>query len=179
MMKVLIEIPKKVHKVIWTHLLPKPFTQEEAAFIFAQSQANNGDQSFQYIDWVPVPPEGFVSHSLYHLELTDEVRAGAIKRAHDLGASLIELHSHAGRRPAEFSISDLLGFEEFVPHVWWRLKGRPYLAVVVSRSGFDALAWLQDPKSPQQIDGLVVENSLLKPTGRSRLRYDLHDRFTF
>lgn len=178
-MKIVIEIPRKVHKVIWAHLLPKLFIQEEAAFIFAQRQVDNGDQSFSYMDWFPVPPEGFLSRSLYHLELTDEARAWAIKRAHDLGASLIELHSHVGRWPAEFSISDLLGFEEFVPHVWWRLKGRPYLAVVVCNSGFDALAWLSDPNNPRHIDALRIEKSLLKPTGCSRLRYDPHERFTF
>ena len=86
------------------------------------------DQIFEYIEWYAVPADGFSVCNEYHFELTDEVRAQVIKRAHDLGASIAEVHSHHGPWPAAFSPSDQLGFREFVPHVWWRLKGRPYLA---------------------------------------------------
>ncbi len=177
MTKILIDIPREVQKSIWTHLLPRRFAQEQAAFAYTQRQLHNGTEIFRLVDWLPIPPEGFVHQTRFHFELRDEIKALAIKRAHDLGASLVELHSHLGRQSAEFSISDLLAFAEFVPHVWWRLKGRPYLAMVVCRSGFDGLAWMDNPKTPQRLDGIMVENSLLKPTGLSRTEWNLYDRF--
>ena len=81
-----------------------------------------------------------------YFELTDEARIGLIKRAHVLQASLAEFHSHLSPWPAAFSLSDRMGLKETVPHMRWRLKRRPYLAVVVAPSGFDALVWSRDPK---------------------------------
>jgi hypothetical protein len=178
MKKILLKIPTEVQKTIWTHLLPKRFVREQAAFAFTQRQTQNGAEIFQLIEWLPVLPEGFVTQTRFHIELHDKVKASAIKRAHDLGASLVEIHSHLGRWPAAFSISDLLGFREFVPHVWWRLKGRPYLALVVCRSGFDGLVWLDNPNSPQHLGGITIEDSLLKPTGLSRAECDPYERFS-
>src|SRR6266487_1407438 len=99
------------------------------------------------------------------MELADETRAQVIKRAHDLGASMVEFHSHPYPWPARFSESDRVGLEEFVPHVWWRLKGRPYAAVVVAPSGFDGLVWMTSPDRPEQLDGIACGDRLLRPTG--------------
>ena len=55
-----------------------------------------------------------------------------------MGASLVEMHSHIGPWPAGFSYADRLGLQETVPHMWWRLKKRPYLALVVTNCSFDA-----------------------------------------
>lgn len=164
MAKIILEVPREVYRAVWSHLLPKQFRAEEAAFIFAQRFADNGIDTFRYLEWHPIPPRGFLTRSRFYLELTDETRAAAIKRAHDLGASLVELHSHYGSWPAQFSASDLLGFKEFVPHVWWRLKGRPYMAIVVSKSGFDGLVWISDPKTANYIDGIVSGGLELTPT---------------
>ena len=111
------------------------------AFLFARHRTEDAEQIFETIEWYPVPPDGYGVRNEFHFELTDEVRAHVIKRAHDLGACIVEVHSHGGPLPAAFSPSDLWGFREFVPHVWWRLKGRPYLALVATRRDFDGLAW--------------------------------------
>jgi hypothetical protein len=124
------------------------------------------------IDWHPVPPEGFLSRSLYHLELADEMRADVIKEAHDLSCALIESHSHAGIYPAEFSPSDKKGFAEFVPHVLWRLKGRPYGAIVVAPNSIDALAW-SEASRPLGISKIVLESgTIVTPTGLSLVHCD-------
>ena len=102
-----------------------------------------------------------------YLELADEARAGLIKRAHDLGASLIEMHSHPGPWPAAFSLTDRVGLRETVPHMWWRLKGKPYVALVVAHSGFDALVWLDDRRVPRPLDGLLVGDEQFSPTNNS------------
>lgn len=162
-------IPPRVFEMMWDHLHPDIAESEEAAFIFAQPEDTDSRIVFRCIDWYPVPLDGFVIHSRYHIELTDETRAKVIKRAHDLGASLVELHSHMGSALARFSPSDLAGFREFVPHVMWRLKGRSYLAVVASKSSFDAFVWLSNPTSRERLDGLVAGETLLLPTKLSPL----------
>lgn len=168
----LLVLPRAVHEQLWAHLLPRPRAPEEAAFVFAVREADHGDDHYRYVEWFPVPPEGFASRSSVHFELTDEIRARAIKRAHDLGASLVEFHSHTGDWPAGFSASDIIGFREFVPHVWWRLKGRPYIAVVVAPSGFDAVLWVTGPETPSALDGVMVESELLRPTGLTNWNID-------
>jgi proteasome lid subunit RPN8/RPN11 len=166
--RVLLALPPEVQDALWRHLAPEHHTVEEAAFLYARRETLNGKDVFHYIEWGPVGPAGFASRSAYHLELTDEARAVAIKRAHDLDASLVEFHSHTGRWPAAFSGSDIAGFREFVPHVWWRLKGRPYLAVVLTRSGFDGFVWLTGPAEPDLLGGVLAGDRLLKPTNLSR-----------
>ena len=181
--RVLLHLPYSVYEEVWTHFLAEGAERESAGFIFAVPRSQDGDtQVFEYVEWYPVPPDGFVERSWYHLELTDEVRGSVIKRAHDLGASIVEFHSHLGTQPAAFSYTDQRGLREFVPHVWWRLRKKPYFAVVVTHNDFDGLAWISDPKKPQHLDGIMVGDRLLKPTRLSSLvadneRYDRNVRF--
>lgn len=170
----ILTLPKEVHAALWAHLMDQsPF--EEAAFSYMREDSLKEADAYQYIEWYPVPPSGFTSRSGFHLELTDDTRALVIKRAHDLGASLVEFHSHTGHWPPAFSPSDLAGFREFVPHVWWRLKRRPYLAVVVGHSGFDGLAWVTDAHRPARLGGIRVNGELLMPTGLSSLSMEPND----
>lgn len=170
-----LEIPKNVHAALWRHLLPRHFDSEEAAFMFVCHKRKDWTEVFDYLEWLPVPPEGFYSRSRYHFELTDEMRGKVIKRGHDLNALVVEIHSHCSIWPARFSYSDMVGFEEFVPHVWWRLKGRPYLAIVVSRFSFDGLVWISNPNTPERLDAIVVGKSVYRPTKLSPLRSDFFD----
>lgn len=175
MEQILLDIPDRVQKDMWTHLLPGRFMAEEAAFIYVQQIVKKDAVIFNFLDWSPVQPDGFLSRSEYHFELTDETRAFVIKRAHDLDASLVELHSHSEYLPVEFSATDFWGFKEFVPHVWWRLKGRPYMAVVVSREGIDGLAWIKGPELPLCLNGISFGTQILKTTGLSfNRRYEYY-----
>lgn len=164
-----LHLPVDVRAAIWRHLLPHADAPEDAAFIFARASSQDGVQRLEHVEWSAVPPEGFASRSAYHLELSDEARAAVIKHAHDLGAAIVEFHSHRSDWPAQFSPSDWAGFEEFVPHVRWRLKGRPYGAVVVTASGFDGLVWLDNSDAPVRMDSIVAGDQLLRPTGLSPL----------
>lgn len=172
MTQIRLTIPKKIHKIMWAHLLPPYFKSEEAGFMYVKRGIEDNTESFECVEWYPVPCDGFKSRSPFHLELTDETRATVIKRAHDLGASLVELHSHMGNGDACFSSSDLVGFQEFVPHVWWRLKHKPYFALVLTRTGFDGLAWLADSTNPLRIDEIIVGNTVLASTKLSPFKYD-------
>jgi hypothetical protein len=153
---------------IWSHLLPVQGDSEpveQAAFGFAKTASGMGKTTFNLIDWLPIEKASFAHQSECHIELADETRAYLIKRAHDLQASLIEFHSHPFASRAEFSPSDLIGLEEFVPHVWWRLKGKPYLAIVVTPTQFDAVAWISSPASPAPLHKLRAGDTVLRPSG--------------
>ncbi len=165
------------------HLLENNEESESAGFMFVVPGFHTDDtQVYEHVEWYPVPPDGLVENSWYHLELNDEFRASVIKRAHDLGASIVEFHSHLGPQPVRFSPLDRRGLREFVPHVRWRLRKRPYFAVVVTHTDFDALAWMMDPEKPQHLDGIVVGDRAFQPTRLSSLvvdseRYDRNVRF--
>jgi len=152
---------------LMAHLLPPASCREEAAFLFVKPCETGRQIAFEVIENEKLEPADFKSQLGDYLELTDEVRARLIKRAHDLGASLVELHSHPDPYPAAFSLADRIGLQETVPHMWWRLKKRPYFAIVVADDGFDALVWLDNPKIPQGLGGILAGDRLLRPTNNS------------
>ena len=164
---VVVSLTPRMRKEVWAHLLESDRGTEEAAFLFANPAGAN---AFRAIEWQPVLPGGFSFCSAYHFELADDTRVRVIKRAHDLGACLVELHSHLDPDPPAFSPSDLSGFVEFVPHVWWRLKCRPYMAIVVSAGGLDGLVWRTGPDVPEEIAGVKVGRKLLPASHRSLSR---------
>jgi hypothetical protein len=169
---IFVDLPAPMHQAVIAHLLPPDSDLEQAAFGFAERVSERGASVFRILDWMPVPPDGFEVQLPYHLELTDATKAAVIKRAHDLGASLVEFHSHTGPWPAAFSPSDRAGFREFVPHILWRLKGRPYVAVVVCHSGRDGLAWVEDAQTPERVAALRAGEEVLRCTARTPLSMD-------
>ena len=164
---IVLALPRSVRREIWQHLLPRRSPLEQVAFAYATWEST--ERAFRLLDWCPVLPESFAVQTQVYFELTDKARASAIKRAHDLKASLVEIHSHRVGSVARFSDSDLAGVAEFVPHVWWRLKGRPYLAVVVAHSGFDGIAWLSGPHTAIRLHGILTDGRISKATGLSAL----------
>lgn len=165
-----IVLPDRLWRDMLGHLLPDPIRNEEAGFLFARWSTQ---RTFEPVEWRALGPESFESRSSLHLELTDRARRNAIQRAHDLKCSIIELHSHCSLEPARFSPSDLYGFAEVVPHVRWRLGGRPYAAVVVAQETFDAFVWLDDDEVGRLGVQLLPERRVITPTGLSPLRWRL------
>ncbi len=165
-MPVALRLPSTVYQATRRHLLPTDSRLEQGGFMFARYAANgDGDAVFTYIDWIPLGPGDYAEQHRDYLELTDAARGRIIKRAHDLGTCLVELHSHPGPYPAAFSLSDMHGFQDFVPHVRWRLQGKPYGAVVVAPSGFDALAWVEPANAPGQLHAIETDAGTLHATG--------------
>jgi len=163
---VTIQIPPSVYNDMRQHLLPRRSRDEQAGFVYAKLRQEQGASlNFEHVRWEALGRDDFDHQSAFHLELRDETKARVIKTAHDLQCSLIEFHSHRGPWPAQFSGSDFAGFEEFVPHVLWRLKGKPYAAVVVTASGIDGLAWT--PGSAFPVSTLNLGNTHVRPTGLS------------
>lgn len=178
MSEVYLHLSEDLAAVVWGHLLEDQNEDEAAGFLFANHRQKGETHIFEALEWYPVPPEGFLFRSSYHFELKDEVRAGVIKRAHDLGASVAEFHCHRGFQPARFSPSDQTGLRTFVPHIWWRLRGRPYLAVVVAERDFDGLVWVAGPDTAEHLGGIVVDETTLEPTRLSSLGPKCDEQYT-
>jgi proteasome lid subunit RPN8/RPN11 len=170
---VLLEMERILWDALLHHLLPPHPRAEEAAFVFACPTGGAAGQTvLRVVDHAFVAPDGFALRSLHAIELSDETRARVIKRAHDLSASLVEFHSHPFPYPAEFSPTDRAGLAEVVPHVRWRLKGRPYVAVVVAPDTFDSLVWSEaDSTRPDGVAAIRLGTELLAPTGLSEGRW--------
>ena len=144
---------------------------EQVAFLFAEHRETGPERGFHVLQIYLVPPSGFDFQSSYHIALADEVWAQIIKTAWDTGACPIEVHSHRDSEfPPAFSGSDFLGFKETVPHVRWRLRGRPYAALVFNPDGFDGLVWKGADNEATAVGSVVLDDQTLRPSGFS-IRY--------
>jgi hypothetical protein len=92
------------------------------------------------------------------------LRADVIKWAWDKNACLVEAHSHRAGSLASFSPSDIWGLDEWVPRIWWRLRGRPYAAIVFAGQSFDALAWIDHAQAIEQVERIVVDGEITRAT---------------
>lgn len=163
---------------LWTHLLPQNSLQEQAAFLFCKRRTIDDRSVFTPVEMALLEPDDFAAQQDDYLELTDACRIRLIKRAHSLGASLVELHSHPRSQKISFSRSDRIGLQETVSHMRWRLKNCPYIAVVVGPCGFDALVWTDQSTVPGPLAGIRVGTALYEPTNASLDGWGiLDDRF--
>jgi hypothetical protein len=151
--------------------------REQAAFLYADTKDLGNGTEFWCSELDLIATKEVEYHSAAFLSLTDRCLGRVIKRAWDSGTSLIEIHSHTDTSyAAAFSASDIRGLAEVVPHVWWRLQGRPYVAMVISPRGFDAVVWRLDPQHPESLTKLIVGDQVRYPTGLSLARFKLYDR---
>jgi hypothetical protein len=177
MASAVLEIPSRDYSRLLKHLLPSRPRSEEAAFLFCRAVDAGTEVVFRFVESYAVPVVDFQYKSISGMVLNDGCRAKVIKRAHDLGAALLEVHSHPTCSVAEFSPSDFRGFAEFVPHVRWRLKQRPYGAIVVGPDSLDSLFWATGSVRPDGVLNLNTGRRRLAPTGRSfELWEGCHDR---
>lgn len=162
MMSMSLSFPADLHRELLAHL--RATEDEQVAFLFTEPSLPG--EPLRVAELYKVPPEGFEWQSAYHVTLADEVRGHVIGRAWQLGGCLVEAHSHEGGSPATFSRSDMSGFEEWVPHVRWRLPDRPYVALVFADDSFDALVWTEGRDGPGALAGVIVDgHGILAPTG--------------
>lgn len=137
---------------------------EHAAFLYARMSNSRSKLVLSVEDHFLVPPDGFVRRSAYHFELHDDIQRQVIKDAHTREYCLVEMHSHLFPAPACFSESDVLGLLDWVPHVRWRLAGRPYVGIVVAPGSFDAIVFSVGYR-PAVLDALIVGEIQMRPTG--------------
>ena len=131
-----IEIPTVISQPLSRHL-ERP--GEQLAFMAARQV----DGSLVATDLLLIGDELLDAQDRWHVSLGEDGRSAVIRWGHSTGASLVEVHSHPGPLAAAMSRIDLDGLTEWVPHVMWRLGGRPYAAIVVTPRTVDALVWDQ------------------------------------
>lgn len=164
-MSVSISMSEGTYADIVRHLFPKGDKREQGGFLFARF--GKAKQEFDVIEWLPMTGSDYAFQERDYLELSDSTRAALIKKAHDMLASLIEIHSHPGQLGAAFSLADWIGFQDFVPHIRWRLANRPYAALVFGHECFDGFAWVGEQKLPVIVKGINTGKAFHATTGNS------------
>lgn len=167
-MKAYFEVSATLQQALWSHLLPECSTVEQAGFMLCDTvQRSPAELVLQAAERFEMSDRDVHCSQSDYLELSDDCRARLIKRAHDTGRCPVEFHSHLDDEPPTFSLADKLGLEDFVPHVRWRLQNRPYVAIVVSRGGFDGLVWASETRMPEPLTAMLVDGRRLIPTHRT------------
>jgi hypothetical protein len=136
---------------------------EEVSFFLARPS----EQALVAFDMRTIRPSEFVRQSERTVALADGVRSDLIAWASAANASLIEAHSHVRGDPVCLSPTDIAGLREWVPHLWWRLKGRPYAAIVQAGRTLDGVVYADSPHVPRRIDEIWVDGTMLPTTGLS------------
>lgn len=166
-MGVIIRVPQRIADELDRHLAHG--ADEQLAFMLATW---DGDDA-EVVDIRPVEDIAFDLQTPWHLSVSDDERAAVIKWAHDRGAALIEAHVHRDADPVGFSPSDRVGLDAFVPHIWWRLRHRPYIALVFGEVTFDGIVWRTGPNAPEAVAALRVDGRNDRtPTGLSLKGWD-------
>lgn len=161
-MSVIIQIEKSFFSKIRKYLLQSHL--EQVCFLFSKDTFYDSTLIMEVKDYYLVAPHEYEYQSSFHVELKDSCQAKVIKSAWDKKLSLGEIHSHPTSKKAFFSQSDISGFQEFVPHVWWRLKKGPYIAIIQAQSELDALAWVKTPDIYEPIDKIKIGKSVIRPS---------------
>ncbi len=157
---------------LMVHLIPHRHKVEQVAFLFVKPHESFGVWRLICEEIWCCVPDDLDHQSAYHISLKDETKAALIKKAHDTECALVELHSHIGTGSAQFSPSDYFGFEEFVPHVRWRLKGAPYAALVMTKQDMDGFIWAGPGTTAARLQGIEVDGRLAtKMNGLSPLQW--------
>jgi hypothetical protein len=176
-MAISIYMTSDMHASILAHLFPKGDKREQGGFLFCKFDEKS--QTFDSSEWLPLKGTDYAEQANDYLELADETRAMIIKKAHDMNASIVELHCHLGPSKATFSIADWLGFNEFVPHILWRLKNKPYAALVFAHNSVDGFTWLNRDAKPIAVTSIETELTQYPTTGLSinALNRGMYERF--
>ncbi len=142
---------------------------ERMAFLSATpaQDACTGHDVWSVIDVMYLDDEtDYELQGSFGMELADDIRPRSLRWATRHDASLIEVHSHGeGRQPTTFSRHDLRGLVEGVPGLVWRLRGRPYGALVFGgRRDFDGLVWHDRASPPAALAKLTVGQHTFRAT---------------
>ena len=139
-------------------------TPESIAFMRSPDPRPNGifrieDLYLIESTWTNIGDDG-------HCELDDDIRSSVIKWAWDAQSCLVEAHSHGLLFKPSFSRFDLAQLKEWVPHVRWRLGGRPYAALVTASLQIDGIAWCGP--TAEAVDEILIDGrESIQTSGRS------------
>jgi hypothetical protein len=153
-----IILPEHLHQTLMRHLFQNDL--EQAAFLFASHAVDGGTLKMTAVDVHLVPADAWDYQSEMHLQMSDEERGKILKMARDKGLALVDCHSHphAGD-DVWFSGSDVSGITEFAAYVNWKLRNKPFAAIVWAEDSLDAVAWHGAFDSVQSVESVNIESS--------------------
>ena len=143
--------------------------EEKVAFFYIENSENSNIWSVNGIKFLE--PVDYANQSLYGVELADHVRPQIISYALSSKKGIAEIHMHGGKFPAMFSGIDIDGLRSLAPHMLWRLRTMPYVALVLGSDDYDGLVWFDVKAGVQTIRALRIDSKNLMPTGLSRKAY--------
>lgn len=155
-----IVIPANVDRPLRQHLDGRG---EQLAFLGAKVDSD----ALSVASMLAIGPDLLDAQDPWHVALTDAGRVAVFRWAHNANLAVIEVHTHGNAWPACLSPTDIDGLVRWVPHVMWRLPGRPYAAVVVAGDTIDALIWPGLGLKPQTATAIERADRLYIPTGHS------------
>jgi hypothetical protein len=155
-------LPADVHDRLRAYL---DAPHERMAFLLAEA-STNGEPWTVVDDLYLTDGEDYAYQGPFGMELADHVRARVLQWATPTCAALVEVHAHGGYdEPTSFSPTDIEGLDNVVPQMLWRLRGRPYTAVVVGGDDLDVLTWDRRGVQPRTLAAVVLGDRNLTPTG--------------
>jgi hypothetical protein len=143
---------------------------EQVAFMLA----NVDGETFAVTELRLLTSTDYAHQSDWHVHLMDQARPDLLQWATGADAALVEAHSHGLEGCPSFSGSDQAGFSEWVPHVRWRLQGRPYAALVQAGAAWDGLAWFNGGPEPVTAIEFVDSDRVVEMTGATLPRWQHH-----
>jgi hypothetical protein len=165
-MTISMSMTTNAYQELRRHLLQDE--NEQAAFMFADMEATEDQLIFVVQEIHFMTAEKYTFQSSYHITLDDDVLGEMIRIAWQAGRVLVEVHSHRDdSSPVSFSGSDIRGFASVVPHVRWRMKGRPYAAIVMNETSLDALVWDGELDTARPLTRLEVGKDIVYPTNET------------
>jgi hypothetical protein len=126
---------------------------EQVAFFLARPVPDG----VRLVDARAMGPADFDHQSAVHVSLAEHVRPELIAWAWERHLCLVEAHTHVRGDPVCLSPTDLSGLSDWVPHVWWRLRGRPYAALVFGDETVDGIAWRRSAADAEGVAALEVD----------------------
>lgn len=157
-----LTVPTDINSRLLTYL---EVPVERMAFLIASP--DEASQVWTVVDeLLLVDGVDYAYQGIHGMELADDVRPRVLTWANRPHVALVEVHSHGQFSfPTSFSATDLDGLNEVVPQMLWRLRGRPYAALVLGRDDLDALSWCQPGQAASVPVSVTLGDRTLTPTG--------------
>jgi hypothetical protein len=162
-----IIIPSGIAEALRRHFFQNEL--EQGAFLFAEAKREDGELNLVAADYYLVPASGWEAQVEFYLQMKDSERAKIMKLAREKNLCAIDCHSHP--RACDdvwFSPSDVAGITEFAQYAKWKLRGKPFAAMVWGEQSVDAVLWQVEFSHAERVAQVkIIGNAeqTLTPTG--------------
>ncbi len=130
---------------------------EQGAFLFARRKQKRDMLDFVIDEIYFVPTDRWRFRNAGYLELEEKEKVKIMLKAREIGADVLECHSHVSSTKASFSFFDLEEMQKFIQYVWWKLPEKIYGALVWSRKDVNGVIWLPKQYEPITIESVEVQ----------------------